>query len=117
LSVSAEIAGILEAIMVNDGHRVRHIQPTGDTLMQIFKFATAGIFLGLSIATPAAAKTCVLAGGEATMVTLDMAKFMASAALNNSMKDKGLKPQGLAKVTCKDPAPLTYCIAQQKACK
>jgi hypothetical protein len=33
------------------------------------------------------------------------------------MKDKGLKPQGAAKVTCKDPAPLTYCLAQQKACK
>jgi hypothetical protein len=28
---------------------------------------------------------CVLAGGEATMVTQDLAKFMASAALKNSI--------------------------------
>jgi hypothetical protein len=85
--------------------------------MSVFKYAAAAVALAALSATPAAAKSCVLAGGEATMVTKDMAVFMANAALNNSMKDKGLKPQGAAKVTCKDPAPLTYCIAQQKACK
>ena len=63
------------------------------------------------------AKTCVLAGGEATMVTKDLADFMANAALKNSMKDKGLTPQGAVKLTCNAPSPLTYCLAQQKACK
>jgi hypothetical protein len=85
--------------------------------MSMNKIAAAALLSVLAVATPAAAKTCVLAGGEATMVTADMARFMANAALNNSIKDKGLKAVGAAKVTCKDPAPLTYCLAQQKACK
>jgi hypothetical protein len=85
--------------------------------MSVFKCAAVAIALAALSTTPAVAKSCVLAGGEATMVTKDLAVFMANAALNNAMKDKGLKPQGAAKVTCKDPAPLTYCLAQQKACK
>lgn len=83
----------------------------------IAKSAAALIILSLVGAMPAYAKTCVLAGGEATMVTKDMAVFMANAALDNSMKAKGLTGVGKAKVTCKDPNPLTYCLAQQKACK
>jgi hypothetical protein len=79
--------------------------------------ATAALLLAGFAVTPATAKSCVLAGGEATMVTQDLARFMANAALGNSIKAKGLTAQGVAKVTCKDPAPLSYCIAQQKACK
>jgi hypothetical protein len=60
---------------------------------------------------------CVLAGGEATMVTEDLARFMANAALKNSISGMGAKAAGQAKVTCKG-APLgTYCIARQRACK
>lgn len=66
---------------------------------------------------PASAKSCVMAGGEATMITLDLAKFMAEAALKNSMKDKGLAPTGAMKMTCQDPSPLTHCMAKQRACK
>ena len=62
-------------------------------------------------------KSCVLAGGEATMITPDMAKFMANAALNNSIKGMGATAAGPVKMACKDPAPLTYCLAQQRACK
>ena len=70
------------------------------------------------LAAPAmAAKSCVMAGGEATMITADLAKFMATAALNNSMKAKDLKPTGAVKMKCNDPNPLTYCIATQRACK
>jgi hypothetical protein len=77
-----------------------------------------GFGLGASLLTvPAQAKSCVLAGGEATMVTLDLAKFMAEAALKNSMKDKGLTPAGGMKMTCQDPAPFTHCMAKQRACK
>ena len=84
--------------------------------------AAATVVLGLGaglIAMPyaASAKSCVLAGGEATMVTGDLARFMAGAALKNSIKDKGLTPVGNPKVTCNDPSPLTYCRAQQRACK
>jgi hypothetical protein len=51
------------------------------------------------------------------MVTADLAKFMANAALGNSIKAKGLKASGPVKMTCKAPAPLTYCLAEQRACK
>jgi hypothetical protein len=74
-----------------------------------------GLFLSLS---PVAAKpSCVLAGGEATMVTEDLARFMANAALNNSIKGMGATASGTAKVECKPAALLSYCIARQKACK
>ncbi len=82
------------------------------TLTILAGLAVAPLFVG-----PAAAKTCVLAGGEATMVTRDLAEFMAKAALGNSIKDKGLKAEGVAKLTCNAPSPLTYCLAQQRACK
>lgn len=73
---------------------------------------------GAFTVTPAAAKkSCVLAGGEATMITKDLAEFMAKAALGNSISGKGMTASGPVKVSCKDPAPLTYCLAQQKACK
>jgi hypothetical protein len=60
---------------------------------------------------------CVLAGGEATMVTEDLARFMANAALKNSISGMGAKAAGQAKVTCKGAALGTYCIARQRACK
>ncbi len=64
-----------------------------------------------------AKKSCVLAGGEATMVTADLAKFMANAALENSIKGKGLTASGPVKMKCNEPTPLTYCMATQRACK
>jgi len=89
------------------------------------KFKLHAVTIGLAVAAavtagssvPALAKSCVLAGGEATMATSDLAKFMANAALKNSIEGKGMKPAGKIKMTCKDPSPLTYCLAQQKACK
>lgn len=60
---------------------------------------------------------CVLAGGEATMVTGDLARFMANAALNNSISGKGLKASGQVKMTCKDGIASVHCLAQQRACK
>lgn len=67
--------------------------------------------------TGAQAASCVRAGGEATMLTEDLAKFMAKAALNNSMKNNGVSPAGGVRMTC-SPAPLgTHCVAYQRACK
>jgi hypothetical protein len=77
-----------------------------------------GLGLGASLMTSTAhAKSCVMAGGEATMITPDLAKFMAEAALKNSMKDRGLTPVGGMKMACQDPAPFTHCLAKQRACK
>ena len=58
---------------------------------------------------------CVMAGGEATMVTEDLAKFMAGAALKNSMAAHGWKPHGAVKMKC-DSTALSHCVAHQKAC-
>jgi hypothetical protein len=60
---------------------------------------------------------CVLAGGEATMITTDLAKFMAGAALKNSINGMGAKPSGEVKMTCKEGFASVYCIARQRACK
>lgn len=60
---------------------------------------------------------CFLAGGEATMVTGDLARFMANAALNNSIKGANATPQGTVKMTCKDGFASVYCLAQQRACR
>ncbi len=60
---------------------------------------------------------CVLAGGEATMVTTDLAKFMAGAALKNSISGMGAKASGEVKMDCKESFASVYCIAKQRACK
>ena len=76
---------------------------------------TAGMALAV---TPADAKSkakCVLAGGEATMVTEDLARFMANAALNNQIKANNMKASGAVKMTCKSTVG-THCVARQRAC-
>lgn len=70
-----------------------------------------------SASLPASAKgKCVRAGGEATMVTEDLAKFMANAALNNQIKANGWTASGPVKMTCKTEIG-THCVAHQRACK
>jgi hypothetical protein len=68
-----------------------------------------------SIQAVEAKSKCVLAGGEATMVTEDLAKFMAGAALKNSISANGWKAAGAVKMTCKTNG-LTHCVARQRAC-
>ena len=76
--------------------------------------ATAAL---MALAPAAEAKPgCVLAGGQATMVTEDLARLMANAALNNQMAANGWKGAGVVKVSCKTEL-LTHCVAQQRACK
>jgi hypothetical protein len=79
--------------------------------------ALAGVAMLVATAPVSAKSSCVLAGGEATMVTQDLAKFMANAALGNSIKGMGATASGAAKMECKPAVLLTYCIARQKACK
>ena len=91
------------------------------TFMKRF-MAVSAMLAGISLlpalaATPASAKSCVMAGGEATMVTGDLARFMANAALKNSIKDRGYTASGAVNMKCNDPSPLVYCIARQRACK
>ena len=86
-----------------------------------FAAAAAAAMTMASTAGHAAGKpngrNCVMAGGEATMVTRGLAEFMANAALKNSMKKMEANGVGPVTLKCNDPAPLTYCIARQRACK
>jgi hypothetical protein len=67
-------------------------------------------------ATEASAK-CVMAGGEAVMVTEDLAKYMAGAAPKNSMAAHGWKPQDGVWMKCDTSSiGLPHCLARQKAC-
>ena len=80
---------------------------------------TAAAFVaGGVMSVGAEAKThCVRAGGEATMITEDLAKFMAQAALKNSISGMGAKPVGPINIKCSMGSGLPYCIAKQRACK
>ena len=77
--------------------------------------ALAGSYL---VPVSAEAKSsCVRAGGEATMVTQDLAKFMANAALKNSISGMGAKPAGQITMNCSGTVGMTSCKAFQRACK
>lgn len=76
---------------------------------------TVGVIVSAGAAT-AQAKKCVLAGGEATMITEDLAKFMAEAALKNSISGMGATASGKIDMKCKTEG-LTSCTARQRACK
>jgi hypothetical protein len=81
-------------------------------------------FVGLSLvvalagATSSAEAGCRRAGGEATMITKDLAVFMAKAALKNSIADHGERPKGAIRISCKDDELFTTtCTARRQACK
>lgn len=82
-------------------------------------------FLGLSLvvalagaATVSTAEAgCRRAGGVATMVTYDLAVFMANAALKNSIADHGERPSGPVQLKCTDDTLTTTCTARRQACK
>lgn len=59
---------------------------------------------------------CQMAGGGATMVTEDLAKYMATAALKNAIAAHGWTAQGPVKMKCDTGTGLPNCHARQKAC-
>jgi hypothetical protein len=77
------------------------------------------IAFALLIGTAAseARSRCVMAGGESVMATEDLARFMANAALKNSMAAHNWKPHGVVKTKCDTSSiGLPHCLARQKAC-
>ena len=64
----------------------------------------------------AAEAGCRTVVGSADMVTTDLAKFMANAALKNAIAAKGLKPSGTITLKCREDAVTTYCKASRPAC-
>jgi hypothetical protein len=78
----------------------------------------AVLVAGSSIGMKAdAAPKCVRAGGQATMITEDLAKFMATAALKNSIEGMGAKAAGPVVMKCEGGMAMPTCVARQKACK
>ena len=51
------------------------------------------------------------------MITEDLAKFMANAALNYSIKGMSATAAGKVDRKCENKTGLSYCIARQRACK
>ncbi len=78
--------------------------------------AATGTLTAPAVAEHGGSHGCVQAGGEATMVTEDLAKFMANAALKNSIAAHGWTPRGAPKVTCDTNMGLPHCVAKQTAC-
>ena len=82
-------------------------------------------FVGLSLAVALAVSAtwssaeagCRRAGGVATMVTYDLAVFMANAALKNSIADHGERPAGAVQLKCTDVTLTTTCTARRQACR
>ncbi len=70
--------------------------------------------LGLS---SAASADCKLYGGIGNGVTEGIARFMAEAAVKNVIENKGLKPTGEIKHTCKAATLGSECTARQQGCK
>jgi len=85
--------------------------------MRIHLIAAASILAACGLSAGAQAASCVKAGGEATMITEDLAKFMANAALNNQISANSWKASGKVSMNCSAATVGVHCIAHQKACK
>ena len=59
---------------------------------------------------------CRRAGGEATMITEDLAKFMSNAALKNALAAHKWTPHGAVTTKCDTASGLPHCVSRQKAC-
>lgn len=77
----------------------------------------AALLALIAAPVPAVAGSCVRAGGEGSNVLPDVAKFMANAALKNSIAAHGWKPVGKISQTCSTDAIMTTCVSRQRACK
>ena len=71
----------------------------------------------LAPATADAKAKCVMAGGTATGLTQDVAKTLATAALNNSISSYGGKAAGKVAMKCDANVLMSTCTAKQRACK
>jgi len=71
----------------------------------------------LTPATADAKAKCVMAGGTATGLTQDVAKTLATAALNNSISSYGGKAAGKVAMKCDANVLMSTCTAKQRACK
>lgn len=87
------------------------------TLALVAMGAAAALAVASFAPTTADAKAkCVMAGGTATGLTQDVAKTMATAALNQSVSSYG-KAAGKVAMKCDANVLMSTCTAKQRACK
>ena len=86
------------------------------TLISIAALAALAAVGPVAAAQKAGGGKCVMAAGQATMVTQDLAKFMAEAALKNAIAAHNWTASGAVKVKCDTEAGLPHCTAKRKAC-
>jgi len=79
-------------------------------------FATAAVLVTGGVMSTGVEAKCVRAGGQATMITEDLAKFMANAALQGSITKLGAKAKGPVVYKCTTAQGLPSCVARQVAC-
>ncbi len=79
--------------------------------------ATALAAATFAPATADAKAKCVMAGGTATGLTQDIAKTMATNALNQSIGSYGGKAAGKVAMKCDANMVMSTCTAKQRACK
>jgi hypothetical protein len=65
----------------------------------------------------ASAAKCVLAGGQGTGITPDIAKSMSTIALGNAITNMGAKARGKVSTTCEMALVVSTCTSRQRACK
>ena len=82
-----------------------------------FVCLSLAVVLAVAATVSNAEAGCRRAGGVATMVTYDLAVFMANAALKNSISDHGERPAGPVQLKCTDDTLTTTCTARRQACK
>lgn len=83
--------------------------------MSMFRLSVLSVAAAV-LCTQGAYAGCRTVAGSADMMTRDLAKFMANAALKNAIEAKALKPSGEVTLTCRDDTFTTYCKATRKAC-
>jgi hypothetical protein len=86
--------------------------------MKTFAHMGVAVFAAaIAMASTEAYAGCFMTGGVSMMVTEDLAKSGAVAALNDAMAAHGWKPHGHVRMKCETSAiGLPKCHASQKAC-
>ena len=79
--------------------------------------ASVAALIAVAVATPATAAKCVLAGGQGTGVTPEIATSLSKIALGNAIKNMSAKPRGKVATKCETALVISTCTSRQRACK
>jgi hypothetical protein len=85
--------------------------------MKSLVIAAIAVASAVAFAAPASAAKCVLAGGQGTGITPDIAKTMSTIALGNAVKNMGAKASGKVATKCETTLIVSTCTSRQRACK